>query len=101
MRFAITALVLGVCPLLALAADKPRDLIVGKWEVVDDGLGGLAKGVIVEYKADGTVTASYGENKYQTGKYKFVEDNVMEFESKIGVKRYRVKVTKGRAGNDG
>jgi uncharacterized protein (TIGR03066 family) len=93
MRLIASALLVGVVPLLALAADKPKDLIVGKWEVVSEG---TSKGVIVEYKADGTTTASKGEKVLPTGKYKFVEDDLMEFESKLAgnVIKYRVKISK-------
>jgi hypothetical protein len=98
MRSLITTLLVCVFPLLALAADKPKDLIVGKWESLD----GLSKGVIVEYKADGNITASFKEKTMPTGKYKFVEDDLMEVNVsfKVGDKdiaslnKYRVKVTK-------
>jgi uncharacterized protein (TIGR03066 family) len=93
MRFLVSTLLVSIAPLLALAADKPKDLIVGKWETLTEG---TSKGVIVEYKADGSVTASKGEKVIPTGKYKFVEDDLMEFESKLAgnVIKYRVKVTK-------
>jgi hypothetical protein len=73
---------------------KPKDLILGKWESVD----GVSKGVVVEFKADGTTTATFKERTISTGKYKFVEDDVMEFEptflgkgEKLTV-RFRMKI---------
>jgi hypothetical protein len=73
---------------------KPKDLILGKWESQD----GLSKGVIVEFKDDGTTTASFKGKVQSTGKYKFVEDDVMEFEptfvgGKKLVPRFRIKLT--------
>jgi hypothetical protein len=77
----------------ATAEDKkPKDLILGKWESQDS----LSKGVVVEFKDDGTTTASFKGRVRSTGKYKFVEDDVMEFESALTgakklVSRYRIK----------
>jgi hypothetical protein len=78
----------------ATAGDpKPKDLILGKWESQD----GLSKGVVVEFKDDGTTTATFKGRVRSTGKYKFVEDDVMEFEpSFVGgkklVPRFRIKI---------
>jgi uncharacterized protein (TIGR03066 family) len=96
MRPVVTLMLFGFFPLLALAADaKPKDLIVGKWEVTE----GKNKGVILEYKADGKVTVTQGDKTTPTGTYKFVADDVLEFQGEImGEKappiQYRVKVTK-------
>jgi hypothetical protein len=98
MRSVIATLLVCVFPLLALADAKPKDLIVGKWESLD----GISKGAIVEYKADGTITAGKVDKSMQTGKYKFVEDDLMEVKVNFSVgetnfsslKQYRVKVTK-------
>ncbi len=74
------------------ADQKPKDLILGKWESQDS----LSKGVVVEFKDDGTTTATFKGRVRTTGKYKFVEDDVMEFESALTgakklVSRYRIK----------
>lgn len=69
-------------------------MIVGRWESLD----GLSKGVVVEFKADGTTTASFEDRTMSTGKYRFVEDDVMEFESALAggekplVSRFRVTI---------
>ena len=64
-------------PLATFAADpKPKDVILGKWESLD----GISKGVIVEFKKDGTTEASYNGKVMTTGKYKFIDDDTMEFE---------------------
>lgn len=79
----------------AVADDKKlKDLILGKWESQE----GTSKGVVVEYKADGTTVASFKEKTFNTGRYKFVEDDVMEFEAtfikadKKLINRYRIKI---------
>ena len=89
------SLVLVVTLLASATADdkKPKDLILGKWESQD----GLSKGVVVEFKDDGTTTASFKGKVRSTGKYKFVEDDVMEFEPTfVGgtklVPRFRIKI---------
>jgi hypothetical protein len=92
----IASLVLLVAVLAtATAGDrKPKDLILGKWESQD----GLSKGVVVEFKDDGTTTATFKDKALSTGKYKFVEDDVMEFEptfvagGKKLVTRYRIRI---------
>jgi len=77
---------------------KPKDLILCKWESVD----GISKGVVVEFKADGTTTATFNGKSMPTGKFKFVEDDVMEFEptflgkGEILTMRFRMKI----AGDD-
>ena len=78
MRPIVVVLILiGLFPLAALADDpKPKDVILGKWESID----GVSKGVIVEFKKDGTAEASYNGKVMTTGKYKFNEEDVMEFE---------------------
>lgn len=88
---ASAALLLGTA---GAAEKKPRDLIVGKWESQDD----LSKGVVVEYKDDGTTAASFEGRSLSTGRYKFVEDDVMEFEPTFAkggkglLIRYRVEI---------
>ena len=90
-----SSLVLVITLLVSASADdkKPKDLILGKWESQDE----LSKGVIVEFKDDGTTTATYKGKVRTTGKYKFVEDDVMEFEptflgGKKLVPRFRIKI---------
>lgn len=84
-----------VTMLAAATADdpKPKDQVLGKWESQD----GLSKGV-VEFKDDGTTTATFKGRVLSTGKYKFVEGEVMEFEptfvasGKKLVTRFRIKI---------
>jgi hypothetical protein len=94
-RLTASLVLLVTLPAIATADDKkPRDLILGKWESQD----GLSKGVVVEFKDDGTTTATFNGRTLNTGKYKFVEDDVMEFEAtflgsgKKLVSRYRIKI---------
>jgi uncharacterized protein (DUF2147 family) len=93
----LTVSLLLVLTLLAAATagdPKPKDQILGKWESQD----GLSKGVVVEFKDDGTTTATFKGRVTSTGKYKFVEDDVMEFEAtflgagKKLVSRFRIKI---------
>jgi hypothetical protein len=89
------SLLLVVTLLAAATADdkKTKDLILGKWESQD----GLSKGVVVEFK-EGTTTATFKGRAMSTGKYKFVEDDVMEFEptfvggGKKRVTSFRIKI---------
>jgi hypothetical protein len=94
-RLTAALALLVTLPAAATADDKkPRDLILGKWESQD----GLSKGVVVEFKDDGTTTATFKGRALNTGKYRFVEDDVMEFEptfvpsGKKLVTRYRIKI---------
>jgi len=91
----IASLAVVLTLLASATADdkKPKDLILGKWESQD----GLSKGVVVEFKDDGTTTASFKGKVRTTGKYKFVEDDVMEFEptfvgGKKRLPRFRIKI---------
>jgi hypothetical protein len=92
----LSASLVVVLILLASATaddEKPKDLILGKWESQD----GLGKGVVVEFKDDGTTTASFKGKVRTTGKYEFVEDDVMEFEptfvgGKKLVPRFRIRI---------
>src|SRR3954454_19405326 len=75
------------------AADpKPKDVILGKWESLDD----LSKGVVVEFKKDDTTVATFMDRQLTTGKYKFVEDDVMEVASNWAAKplvmKFRVTI---------
>ncbi len=67
--------------------DKPKDLIVGKWEPVKAPEG--AK-LIVEFTKDGMVkiTGKVGDKDFNfTGTYKFTDDNNMEREMTINGKK--------------
>lgn len=60
-------------------ASKPKDQIVGKWESTEEA----DKGNTMEFKADGTVAfvAKMGDKSMtMPGKYKFLEDELMEVE---------------------
>jgi uncharacterized protein (TIGR03066 family) len=62
----------------AASKDKPKDLIVGVWEIVSDKDKGTQ-----EFKADGTFIMTpeiEGKPVEMKGKYKFVEDEVVELE---------------------
>jgi hypothetical protein len=93
----IVSLLLVLALLAAASAGdaKPRDLILGKWESQD----GVSKGVVVEFKDNGTTTATFKGRVTSTGKYKFVEDDVLEFEAtflgagKKLISRFRIKIT--------
>ena len=56
------------------AADKPQDLIVGKWEAEQNG-----QKITAEFKKDGTVKLTHGD-QMRDGKYKFTDDKTMEVE---------------------
>src|SRR5262245_23285176 len=94
IRLIISLMLLVTLAASATADDKkPKDLILGKWESQN----GLSKGVVVEFKDDGTTTASFKDKVRTTGKYKFVEDDVMEFEptfigGKKFVPRFRIEI---------
>jgi hypothetical protein len=98
MHRTFAALLVCLFPLLVLAADKPKDLIVGKWE----SLGPENKGKVLEYKANGNIFAIAGEKSMLTGSYRFIEDDLIDVDVrfKVGDKlitsnyKYRIKVTK-------
>src|SRR5439155_19558011 len=58
-------------------ADKPKDLIVGKWQPVKEDKHEL----ILEFKKDGTLKVeAKKEGKAIDGKYRFTKDDEMEVE---------------------
>ncbi len=60
--------------LISSCGNKPKDLIIGKWEATDD----KDKGV-VEFNKDGTFKITSGPFS-MNGTYKFVDDNTIEME---------------------
>jgi uncharacterized protein (TIGR03066 family) len=59
------------------AKDKPKDLIVGKWQPVKEDKHEL----ILEFKKDGTLKVeAKKEGKAIDGKYRFTKDDEMEVE---------------------
>jgi uncharacterized protein (TIGR03066 family) len=81
------------------AEDKPKDLIVGKWEPTN-----APKGLkfVIEFSKDGKVaiTGKAGEKEIKAnGTYKFTDDNTMQteitFDGKKEAKKVKIiKVTK-------
>jgi uncharacterized protein (TIGR03066 family) len=84
-------LLTGFAPLLA--ADKPKDLIMGKWEKEQD-----KQKVTLEFAKDGILkvhlAGNDGTNIDVNGKYTFVDDDNMEVEvTYMGeTKKEKVKV---------
>jgi uncharacterized protein (TIGR03066 family) len=93
---ASVALLLAFTAAPLLAADKPKDLIVGKWEPKQ-----LPEGVkvTIEFTKDGkiTVAGKAGDKEFKgSGTYKFVDDDTMETEMEImGMKdKSKTKIVK-------
>src|SRR5437016_4853194 len=75
----LVCLLAGACT-EARAEDKPKDLIVGKWEPAD----AKQKGLTIEFTKDGKVKINVSKDEFKLnldGTYKFVSDN--EFEVSI------------------
>jgi uncharacterized protein (TIGR03066 family) len=77
---AVAALVVLLTSSAALlhAEDKPKDLIVGKWEPAESPKGVT---IVVEFTKDGKITivgSAEGKEFKGTGTYKFTDDNTME-----------------------
>jgi len=72
---AFVGIVLLVLLAPAKAADKPQDLIVGKWETQLDN-----KMASWEFKKDGTFKGTEGDDSV-VGKYKFIDDKTLELSS--------------------
>jgi uncharacterized protein (TIGR03066 family) len=91
----LVALLLCLCPLLAAGADpKPKELIVGKWEPINQ-----KEKSILEFKADGKLVMMIGADTFEA-KYKFTADDEIVVELTIpgadkgAVEKLKVKVTK-------
>jgi uncharacterized protein (TIGR03066 family) len=69
----VVVVVLAAAP--ALAEDKPKDLIVGKWKPT--GAGDPAP--VIEFMKDGKLIVMFGDMKIE-GKYKFTADKTFELE---------------------
>lgn len=82
----LAVLFVGLNP--AVAADKARELIVGKWKpVAEDG-----KAPELEFTKDGKVTVSEKEFK-ANGTYKFVGDDKLEVSIDFMGEKLEVKLT--------
>ena len=97
MRFctAALAIVLLIGPAAVLAADKPKDLIVGKWEPLSEN----GKGFVAEFTKDGKVVITGkkdGQDLKVEGTYKFLSDDEMELNLEfMGEKKTeKLKITK-------
>ena len=93
----VTVVLVAGIGLPAVAADKPKDVIVGKWEPVDD----KSDSATIEFLKDGRlkITAILGTMKLSyDGTYKFVDDNNIEteptFQGKTTKDKLKVEVTK-------
>ena len=105
MRFAQLAVLASLVVLLAGSAallhaeDKPKDLIVGKWEPskTPEGLK-----LVIEFTKDGKINimGKAGDKEFKAnGTYKFTDDNTMQteiaFEGKKDTKKVKIiKVSK-------
>lgn len=92
MRTLFATLLLCLCPLLVLSADKPKDLIVGKWDCVSPE---KDKGLVMEFK-DGSITSTKGGKTVYTGKYRFKDEDAAIFTNSDGKSAvlYRIKISK-------
>ena len=77
-----------------LAADKPKDLIVGKWEPVEK----KDQGLTIEFLKDGKVKITFPQaNINLDGTYKFLDDSNIEIEfkvmDKVQMEKLKVEVT--------
>jgi len=93
-----TMLAVGVVLCIAVgtplvAADKPKDLIVGKWEPTEK----KDQTPVIEFTKDGKVKISIQQLKIE-GTYKFLDDNNMEVETtfmgQTKKEKMKVEVTK-------
>ena len=70
----------------AVTGSKPQDLILGKWEPVDE------KGKsVVEFQKDGKLKVTADQLALE-GTYKFIDDKTMEIKIVFGGKEETVKV---------
>lgn len=110
-----SAALAGICFVVVFAGgflwfsrnnSKPKNLILGKWEVTEPEAAKRVK-TVLEFRPDGTTTMSIsfeGVDHSITGKYKFTEDDLVESETemtdpatgktKVLTSRQRVTATK-------
>ena len=99
MRTLSLAGLLGILALLSIgftpahAADKAKDLIVGKWEINKENQKGT-----IEFGKDNTLKARIKADDNDiniTGTYKFLDDDTIEVEMTImgGSRKHKLKVT--------
>lgn len=80
------SLILFGCAVLFLSGcgNKPKDLIVGKWESSEGD-----KKETVEFKKDGTVETSDKMKMGKGAKYKFTDDTTMELSIEFPEEEYK------------
>jgi uncharacterized protein (TIGR03066 family) len=102
----LTALTLSLAALLTLGlasarcAEKPKDLIVGKWEPGEP----KGKGTVLEFKKDGTLAVAIkdeGKEIKFDGTYKFLTDDTMEITMDVMGQKMTEKITLKKIDKDG
>ncbi|MFL5343066.1 MAG: hypothetical protein ACJ8F7_23280 [Gemmataceae bacterium] len=95
MRTMLGLAVAVVLAVPAIAGDKPRELIVGKWAPTND----KTKEYVFEFTRDGVLKVGHilGDKELAfEGKYKFIDENT--FETAVdytgAVKKERIKIVK-------
>lgn len=93
--FASVLCILACTPAPLRAADKPEDLIVGKWVPAKEN----KQGAVLEFKKDGTVRIETQEaDRAFDGTYRFTKDNevelVMTFLGETWTESLTVQVTR-------
>jgi uncharacterized protein (TIGR03066 family) len=76
-----------VCSAPVAAAPKPAELIIGKWEALGEN-----KKAIIEFAKGGEVIMLAEPEPAVKGKYKFLEDELLEVEFVIGDKKATQKL---------
>jgi uncharacterized protein (TIGR03066 family) len=100
MRVARLAVMASLVVILAAslsplrAADKPKDLIVGKWKPTKE----KDKDSVLDFQKDGKLKITLNAELSIDGSYKFLDDDTMEveltFKGKTDTIKMKVKVTK-------
>ena len=91
-------LTVGLAP--AQGADKPKDLIVGKWEPLEP----KGKGAVLEFKKDGTLSVAIKDDGKEVkfdGTFKFLADDVMEITMDVMGQKMTEKITLKKIDKDG
>ncbi len=83
---------LGPVAQVAQAQDKPKDLIIGKWESADPKKPAVEKGII-EFTKEGKVKLTAGPVSVD-GTYKFIDEKTLELTIGDMTEKLTVAVTK-------
>jgi uncharacterized protein (TIGR03066 family) len=90
--------VLYVALLAPAFADKPAELIVGKWSAKEK-MGDMEVEMVLEFTKDGVIKATFGSQSKE-GKYKVIDDDKLEVtverDGKEETKKGTFKVTKDK-----